>query len=134
MSIEWTESLATGNMDIDNQHKELFRRFDTLLNACNQSKGKEEVYNTLLFLDDYIHSHFAMEEQLQKSINYPHYSQHKEQHESFIGDLNKLKEQFAEGGVSLPLLIKTNQTLVNWFIKHIHALDQALANYVREKR
>jgi hemerythrin len=29
MAIEWNKKLATGNSSIDNQHKELFHRFDT---------------------------------------------------------------------------------------------------------
>ena len=62
MAIEWNEKLATGNSNIDDQHKELFCRFDTLLAACNQRKGKDEVHNLLLFLGDYVKTHFSMEE------------------------------------------------------------------------
>lgn len=131
MAIEWIESLATGNTEIDNQHKELFRRFDNLLSACNQNRGKEEVGNTLRFLDDYVRSHFAMEEDLQKKHNYPHYQEHKAQHESFIGDLQRLDGQFREEGVSLSLVIQTNQTMVNWLVNHINAMDHALADFLR---
>lgn len=131
MSIEWNNSLATGNNDIDSQHKELFNRFDKLLTACNQRKGKEEVSSVLMFLGDYVRSHFAMEEQLQRNHNYPHYADHKEQHEGFIRDLQKLEDQFKQEGVSLSLVIQTNQTMVNWLIKHINATDRALADYLR---
>lgn len=131
MAIEWIESLATGNNDIDEQHKELFRRFDNLLTACNQSKGKQEVGSTLMFLDDYVRSHFAMEEALQKKHNYPHYNEHKAQHEAFIRDLQKLEDQFKQEGVSLSLVIQTNQTMVNWLIRHINAMDHALADFLR---
>jgi hemerythrin len=131
MSIEWDATLATGNNNIDEQHKELFRRFDNLLTACNQRKGKEEVHSTLTFLGDYVRSHFAMEEQLQQTNNYPHYPEHKAQHEGFIRDLQKLEDQFKEEGVSLSLVIQTNQTMVNWLIKHINATDRTLANYLR---
>lgn len=43
MAIEWTDELATGVNKIDNQHKELFKRINNLLDACNQGKGKDEV-------------------------------------------------------------------------------------------
>ncbi len=131
MSIEWNENLATGNLAIDNQHKELIKRFDNLLTACNQRKGKEEVSNVLAFLGDYVRSHFAMEEQLQKANNYPHYPEHKQQHEGFILDLQKLESQFKEEGTSLSLLIQTNQAMVNWLINHINGTDRALAEYLR---
>lgn len=133
MSIEWSESLATGNGEIDNQHKELFSRFDSLLTACNQRKGKEEVQSVLIFLGDYVRSHFAMEEQLQQKNSYPHYAAHKAQHEEFIRELKQLESQFQEEGVSLSLVIQTNQTMVNWFVKHINAVDRALADYLRAK-
>jgi hemerythrin len=131
MAIEWNEKLATGNSDIDNQHKELIRRFDTLLAACNQKKGKEEVHNLLHFLGDYVKTHFSMEEALQKKHNYPGYSDHKKQHDGFILELHKLEEQLQQEGASFPLVIQTNQTMVTWLIKHINGLDKEMALFVR---
>lgn len=131
MAIEWNEKLATGNSNIDNQHKELFRRFDTLIAACNQRKGKDEVHNLLIFLGDYVKTHFSMEEALQKSNNYPGYPDHKKEHDGFIREFDKLEEQFQQEGTSFPLVIQTNQTMVNWLIKHINRLDKEMATYLR---
>lgn len=131
MAIEWNEKLATGNSVIDNQHKELFARFDSLLTACNERKGKDEVYNLLQFLDDYVKSHFALEERLQQESNYPHYGEHKAQHESFIRDLQGLESQLKQEGASLSLVIQTNQTMVNWLIQHINITDREMAGYLR---
>lgn len=131
MAIEWSEKLATGNSNIDNQHKELFRRFDTLLAACNQRKGKEEVHNILLFLSDYVKTHFSMEEALQKKHNFPGYSDHKKEHDDFIRELHKLEEQLRREGASFPLVIQTNQTMITWLIKHINGLDKEMALFVR---
>jgi hemerythrin len=131
MAIEWNERLATGNCNIDDQHKELFRRFDTLLAACNQRKGKDEVYNLLLFLGDYVKTHFSMEETLQKNHNYPHYPAHKKEHEGFIQELRRLEEQLQLEGASLPLVIQTNQTMVSWLINHINRMDKEMASYLR---
>lgn len=131
MAIEWTEKLATGNSNIDNQHKELFLRFDTLLAACNQRKGKEEVHNLLLFLGDYVKTHFSMEEALQKSNNFPGYPDHKKEHDGFIREFDKLEEQLKLEGTSFSLVIQTNQTMVNWLIRHINRMDKEMATYLR---
>ena len=131
MAIEWNEKLATGNSNIDNQHKELFRRFDTLLTACNQRKGKEEVHNLLLFLGDYVKTHFSMEEALQKKHNFPGYPDHKKEHDGFIRELQKLDGQLQQEGASFPLVIQTNQTMVTWLIKHINVMDKEMAIFVR---
>ena len=131
MATEWNKDLETGNINIDNQHKELFRRFDGLMDACHQRKGKEEVYKVLLFLGDYVRTHFAMEEELQLGHNYPGYPAHKEQHEGFIEELEKLEQQFKMEGATLALVIQTNQSMVSWLINHINVKDKDLAAYLR---
>jgi hemerythrin len=131
MAIEWNEKLLTGNNNIDEQHKELFRRFDTLLEACNQRKGKEEVQNLLLFLGDYVKTHFAMEEGLQQRSGYLYYPAHKEQHDGFVRELEELEKQFETEGATLSLVIQTNQRMVDWLINHINVKDKDLAVYLR---
>jgi hemerythrin len=64
MVIVWKEELATGYEGIDSQHKEMFRRFNDFQSACKQGKGLGELSSLLTFLDEYIRSHFALEEQL----------------------------------------------------------------------
>jgi len=39
MVVVWDEGLATGHMEIDKQHKELFRRFNDFQMACEQERG-----------------------------------------------------------------------------------------------
>lgn len=133
MSISWNNNLLTGIEVIDSQHKELFSRFDSLVAACNQGKGRDEVMRLLQFLDDYIREHFAAEEQLQVKHNYPHYGEHKSQHVTFVADVDRLKKQFLSEGATLPLVIQTNQALVNWLIKHISNVDLAFAKFLKER-
>jgi hemerythrin len=130
MAIEWREELATGNREIDSQHKELFRRFNNLLESCNQGKGKEEVYNMLLFLGDYVRTHFDAEEHLQIKHGYPGYAAHKEEHDKFILDLRQLESQLSTEGSTIVLVIQTNQAIVNWLIRHISGTDKQLANFL----
>ncbi len=131
MAVEWRENLATGNEEIDRQHMELFRRFNSLLAACNQGKGKDDVNGLLLFLNDYIRTHFALEELLQEQHDYPGYTAHKEQHDKFRRDLRDLERQFGEEGASLSLVIQTNQTMINWLLRHISGTDRELAGFLR---
>lgn len=131
MAIEWNEKLATGVVEIDEQHMELFRRFDNLLVACNEGKGKDEVTELLLFLDGYIKEHFAAEERLQLGCGYPEYPSHKEQHNRFVADVERLERQFRDEGATLPLVIQTNRTLVNWLIQHISNVDKRFADYLK---
>ena len=131
MGIEWSERLATGNNTIDLQHKELFRRFNDLLEACNKGKGHHEVGQLLEFLSSYVQSHFAAEEYLQKKHGYEGYEDHKKKHDDFIRDLQEIQTEFHAEGAGISVVIRTNKMLVNWLIKHISGTDKELASFLR---
>lgn len=59
MSLVWTESLAVGHGLIDVQHRELFQRYNSLLQACKEGHGREELEPALDFLAEYVTKHFA---------------------------------------------------------------------------
>jgi hemerythrin len=131
MAIEWTEDLSTGVGEIDEQHKELFSRVNALMDACKAGKGKKEVGNTLDFLDAYVREHFGTEEKMMIRHEYPEYPQHKEQHEIFIGEVERLRAEFADEGAALSLVIRTNQAAVDWLLQHIRKIDKRLGTYLK---
>lgn len=131
MAIEWKTDLETGLKVIDDQHRELFCRFNKLLAACKAGKGRDEVMKVLLFLNDYIRSHFSEEETLQRQFNYPGYPAHQALHCGFIKTVEELERQFKDEGVNVSLVIQTNQMMVNWLTQHIGRMDQEFAAFVR---
>jgi hemerythrin len=133
MVIVWTEELATGYKEIDNQHKEMFRRFNDFQSACKQGKGIDELSNLLTFLDEYIRSHFALEEQLQKDHNYPDYLKHKDQHDDFIRNFKELEVKLNTRGNTATLLMQTNYALFNWLTRHFIWTDKDLANFLQRR-
>ena len=134
MSIEWTNNLATGVKEFDDQHKEIFARVDRLSTACSEGKGREEVLRLLEFLGDYIKEHFAAEERLQMKYGYPGYAMHKSQHTRFIADITRLSTAFKTEGATLGLVIMTNKTLTSWLVQHISKTDTELAAFLKEQR
>jgi hemerythrin len=133
MDLGWSSELATGVTEIDNQHKEIFSRFDKLFTACSEGKGREEVLRLLLFLEDYVKEHFAAEERLQLRHAYPDYAAHKSQHTRFIADVARLKSAFTAEGATLSLVIMTNKTLASWLVQHIKKVDMEFARYLRDE-
>ena len=134
MSIAWDQSLATGVEEIDNQHKELFARFDRLSSACGEGKGKDEVLKLLLFLRDYIRTHFAAEEKLQLASHFPGYAEHRQLHAKFNAEVDRLEASFREEGATLSLVFMTNKTLASWLMQHISKSDMELAAHLRETK
>ena len=133
MRMEWSSELATGVAEIDNQHREIFSRFDRLFAACSEGRGKEEVLRLLLFLEEYVKEHFAAEERLQRRHFYPDYPSHRSEHTRFMADMEKLAGEFKAEGATLSLVIMTNKTLSSWLLQHIRKTDMAFAAYVREQ-
>jgi hemerythrin len=132
MSISWNEDLATGLKTIDDQHKEIFKRINVLLDACAEGKGRGTVGDVLDFLAEYIVEHFADEESIQQLYGYPDYVVHKAQHDNFMYDLMAIIKKFKHEGASLTVVHQTNRLAVDWLIRHIKGEDKVLADFVKE--
>ncbi|HBF37238.1 MAG TPA: hemerythrin [Firmicutes bacterium] len=133
MAIEWTEDLAVGVTIIDDQHKELYQRINQLLEACNQSKGREVVGETIKFLEDYVVTHFGQEEEYMQKYNYPDYPKHKGYHTEFIKSFQELKARFDADGPGAHIVIMTNRIVVGWLNSHIRNVDKLLGAYLKDK-
>ena len=134
MSVKWQKEFATGVVEIDRQHQELFSKLDDLLAAVENGKGQKALADTYSFLDDYTRKHFAAEEGLQRKFNYPHVALHCEEHQSFLKNLERLKSLMTANGPTDAVVKLTRDTLVNWLIQHICSTDQRLGDFVKVNR
>ena len=133
MAMEWTDDLSTGSAAIDDQHKELFKRVDALLEACGQGKGKAEVSQVIRFLDAYVVTHFSAEEQYMEKHNYPGFAKHKALHLEFTEQFGELKREFEKEGPGLYLVVRTNQMVLQWLLNHIRKVDRELGAFLKTK-
>ena len=125
----WTNSLETGISKIDEQHKELFRQVDILMDNSNKAR----VPATLKFLGDYVVRHFTDEQTMHAVSRYPKAAEHKKYHDTFIGEFKKLKNEFDTTGQTLSTLIKLNNATMNWLKDHIMIHDREFANYYKTR-
>jgi hemerythrin len=132
MAIQWTDDLATGVAEIDDQHKELFERIDRLFRACNQAQGRLEIGKTVAFLEEYVDTHFTAEEEIMQERSYPDYDAHKAQHAYFRNNLLAIRQQLDEEGPGVHIVILTNRLVVDWLRNHIRKLDRAFGNYLQD--
>jgi len=132
MKIEWKENLSVGVKEIDDQHKELFKRANDLFEACGRATGKEEVKKVTAFLSDYIVKHFICEETIQKEHNYPDYISHKKEHEKFTRDFTELKKQLEKEGSTGLFVIKVNKLITEWLLQHIGKADKEIGLYLNK--
>ncbi len=134
MPMEWKPEYSVGFDRIDQQHQELFHRFNSLMEACKSRQGRDKLRELLQFLDDYVVSHFDEEEKLMAAHSYPAIAEHKEQHRIFCRKLGDLKKILEEEGTSIHLLVATNEAVLQWLIQHIRLIDTALGAFLQNKR
>jgi hemerythrin len=131
MAYTWREEWATHNRLIDEEHKELFKAINGLLDACAAGKGRAEIVSTVAFLEEYTAKHFRDEEQLQMNSHYPDYSRHKALHDGFKAFVRQLGADLKREGPTITLVAKVNTGCGDWLIRHIQVEDQKLAQHIR---
>ena len=129
--MEWTQDLSTGVNEIDDQHKELFLRINSLLDSCRQGRGKAEVGKVIIFLEDYVLTHFGTEEKYMIESGYPDFVSHKAQHTEFIANFSELKGKFQNEGVGVHVVLHANRLVVDWLINHIRKKDKSLGGFLK---
>ncbi len=136
--MEWTPDLSVGVSEIDEQHRELFSRINDLVLAIRQSVCKYRIGDVIRFLEDYVVSHFGMEEELMDRLRYPEFTSHKAQHAHFIRQFSILKDELIklDGGKkrgSYELSVTTNQIVVDWIIAHVKHTDRQLGEFLKTR-
>jgi len=130
MAIAWSKELEIGNETIDMQHKKLIEKFNVLMSACADGRGRDELESSLDFLCEYTVQHFSDEEALQRKINYPEYEKHKQLHDDFKVRVTNLVDQFKQEGPSSAIVIRLSTDVGEWLIKHIKREDAKFASYL----
>jgi len=131
--IEWDDNLATGVSEIDDQHREIFKRFNDLLKACERGRSREEIVSVLHFMNTYITHHFQDEEKLQRKAQYPELNSHKHDHDLLAKRFGALETRFQTTGATVQLVIQTAKLLSELLFEHIHEKDRALADFVKSR-
>jgi len=133
MALEWTAALATSVGEIDDQHKELFTRVNSLLAAITLNKGRQELETVIQFLTEYVVLHFGTEERYMQKFGYTNFVQHQAQHEQFVKNFLRLKGGLVNGGATPALTEELRQLAVDWLLNHITFSDRALGMFLKKK-
>lgn len=129
MAFVWTKDLETGNMQIDNEHKQLVKAADDLVTACSQGKGRQEIGTAVEFLSNYTKTHFAHEEELQVKYKFPDYTTHKSWHLGFLKEFELVAAKLKAEGANIAIVAEVNAK-VGQLITHIKTSDLKLAQFI----
>ena len=127
MSLIWREKMSTGLAWQDEQHKQIFKKLDELLEAMQQNRGASVVKELLEFLKTYSSKHFEDEEEYMLTHNCTTCIKHKECHSDFKEHLAEIVELYDSQGASTMVVLRLQTWLRDWLIQHIMNIDKLMA-------
>ena len=131
--IEFDPVLLTGVPAIDQQHRELFERVGTLLEASRSRRSREEVLRLLEFLGQYVVEHFAAEEREMLRSGYPKREAHELEHRQFVKEFEILRLELKSEGPTRLFVIRVGNRVTEWLREHIYRTDRLLGAWLRER-
>lgn len=133
MPREWTQDLAVGVQEIDEQHKALYQHLNDLLKAMSQGQADAQIGPMLDFLAHYALTHFAMEERYMARYSYPSCEAHRMQHQAFIREFGVWKAEFQAKGAAATLVLEIHRRVADWLTNHITRTDKLLGKFLQAK-
>lgn len=133
VKLSWSDAFKIGVEEIDKEHKMIIDHFEELYELMKKGGGHEYYKELVNFLEQYVDTHFAHEEELHLKYNYDRIKEHKAQHEEFK---KKIKEIIGKGNskeVTNMDLIRINMFIKDWLVHHILIEDGRLGNYIMSK-
>jgi hemerythrin len=115
--IKWNAKFATGITRVDTEHQQLVAMVNDLHSAMRQGQTRQVLEKILGDLADYVLFHFAGEEQLMRSCQYPNYAAHCAAHADFRSKVEDFRRKFDQDRISLP--IELFSFLQDWLTRHI---------------
>ncbi len=129
VKLSWHQAYESGNAEIDNQHRGLFRDANNILGAMLSGRPPDEVAalaNTLL---DDVATHFQEEETIIAAAGYPGAQKHAKMHQQLMDDASGLAQRFEAGSLNVGELFKFIAHDV--IARHILKADREYFPYLR---
>lgn len=120
--INWNETYSVKVKEIDGQHKKLVDIINELHDKMKEGKGKQVLEKLLNELLDYTVLHFAFEEKLLNTNNYPDYKNHVKLHSDLIDEVKAFRKKHDSGNAMLSLELM--DFLKRWLVEHILNSDK----------
>ncbi len=122
----WKAQYVLGVDAMDDEHKILIEKINSLVNGINQNVQKSEVQNLFNDLANYTKKHFSDEEKYMESIRYPDLKGHKLIHQSLLAKVGEFGRSISGVHFDSAALVAF---LNDWLIKHIMGIDMKYARF-----
>lgn len=127
--FEWTSVIELGHIKIDEQHKRLLVLGEDLVGPLISSAAPKPSATQVQALIDFAQEHFAFEEGLMRSTDYPRADEHASFHTSLLADLRKYCFRVQRGLHTDPIGLIS--FLWHWIVLHIVSEDRDLVIWLK---
>lgn len=125
----WTEVLAVGVDQIDEEHRHFIRLLDRFNHAETRGLPEAELYAMLAEVVLYTEEHFTNEEGLMQAAGYPFVNEHRMMHDMAEAEVHRLASGSASEEEIRDVL---GRFLLNWLMLHIQSADRKFGLWLRE--
>lgn len=132
IKLEWSSAFETGIEDIDSEHRSIIDQFQKLYQMMKEGQGHSFYDELLVFLSNYVSTHFANEERFQEEIGFDQYEEHKIKHAFFKDQVLAFIDE-KHDPVNNYDLLKLNLFVKDWLIQHIYVEDQKIGLFYKSK-
>ena len=131
--LQWDENLDTGIRWIDEQHRIFLMKMGDFLDASITGRGEAEAITALKNVEDYINSHFNLEEKYMLQFDYSEQKNHKSEHKKYKLKLKELKGKYNIEGASNDFIREFQLGIIDWYKNHIRVCDKKFAQFLKTK-
>ncbi len=126
MDISQFEGIVLGIDDIDRQHRKIAKSLKLFADSVERRSGRHDMF---LQLREHVRDHFATEEKLLRSINYPYIGGQTRSHISFLLRMDNILSAVDSGCLKLDESIL--QFLTDWLLTHLREKDAEFALWLK---
>ena len=129
--ILWTDEWSVGNSKLDQQHKNILKIINRMIELQKLNTDPEIIFSVLNDFQIIANEHLHYEEYLLKKYDYPDLENHKNSHrhylEAFYTQLFKAREDY-----SASQLDELTDLLTRWWSHHICEEDMQYRNLFKQ--
>jgi hemerythrin len=126
--FEWTNDVAVGHAQIDEEHKQLFALAEAVVEPLFSTTEHQPKEAPLQALIDFASKHFAYEEELMRVSAYPDAESHANFHASLLAELETYCARVHVRSNTNPAGLIAY--LWNWLVTHIRSADRQLGEWL----
>ncbi|OHC75855.1 MAG: hypothetical protein A3G18_02195 [Rhodospirillales bacterium RIFCSPLOWO2_12_FULL_58_28] len=134
-TLEWSDKFLIGIEELDYEHHCLVDDINKLHRELAGRKGADKdielIKDTLGEIHARMQAHFALEEHVMEADAYPHYWEHKAEHEKLLDDYTEFMTKF-ERDPNMDDQEAMEDTLRLWIVDHIIASDKKMSRMIKD--